>query len=385
MAGIDLFLDEVAAAGPPELQFADGGHRLDLTWGHPDPTLLPVDELQTAVDAVLSDRGWRALSYGISEGSGRLRHALARRLGTTPEELVVTYGSSGALDLVLGVRGRPGDVVLVEQPTYFLALPIITDRGLDAVGLPPGGHLPTAVAEAVGRLRTDGHRGRTFLYVCPTHANPTGRTLSEDDRRALVATARDHDVTIVEDDVYSELGTEAVSPLWSLDPERVVRLGSFSKTLAPGLRLGFARTAPETAAELAACGVLDSGGGANPLVAAVVAELIESGAYDRIVGRLGATYRERMGALLAGIDDAHLPAGRPTGGYFAWITASAGDVVARAADEGVVVAPARAFLVDAVAPRSARISCCLLDVEDLAEASTRLGRILGSGRSGDRP
>ncbi|HEV7720582.1 MAG TPA: PLP-dependent aminotransferase family protein [Iamia sp.] len=388
MAGIDLFRDEVAR-GVRELQFTDGGHRLDLTWGHPDPTLLPVEELGRAAEAVLGERGWRALSYGTPEGSGRLRHVLADRLAVGPDEIVVTYGSSGALDLVLGVRAEPGDVVLVEQPTYFLALRIIADRRLRTVGLPPGAGDPSeALAEAVGRLRTDGHRGRTFLYVCPTHSNPTGRTMTEADRRTLIAAARDHDVVVLEDDVYGELGPEDVSPLWSLDPERVIRLGSFSKTIAPGLRLGFARAAPPVAAELAGCGLLDSGGGANPLVAAVVAELIASGVYDVIVSRLAATYRQRMGVLLSRLDDAHLPAGRPTAGYFAWISSPSGsgpdDVVAAAAAEGVAVAPAQVFHVDPVDRRSARISCSLLAEADLAEASARLGRILGSGGPGDR-
>ncbi|HMJ76746.1 MAG TPA: PLP-dependent aminotransferase family protein [Iamia sp.] len=388
MAGIDLFRDEVATAGPRDLQFVDGGHRLDLTWGHPDPTLLPAEELARAAEAALADRGWRALSYGTSEGSGRLRHALAGRSGTDPDALVVTYGSSGALDLVLGVRGAPADVVVVEQPTYFLALRIIADRGLRAVGLPPGADPAAALAETVTRLRAEGHRGRTFLYVCPTHANPTGRTMAEDERRDLTAMAIERDVTIIEDDVYSELGDEDVPPLWSLDPERVIRLGSFSKTIAPGLRLGFVRAAPSIAAELAGCGLLDSGGGANPLVAAVVAELVETGAYDAIVGRLGATYRQRMGVLLGQVDDAHLPAGRPTGGYFAWISSPPGagpdDIVAAAAAEGVAVAPAQAFHVDPVDRRAARISCSLLAEADLAEASVRLGRILGSGGPGDR-
>lgn len=382
MAGIDLFLHEATTAPHRDLQFSPQAARLDLTWGHPDPTLLPVAELRAAADAVLGADGWRALSYAPSEGSGRLRHALAAHLGTAPGELVVTHGSSGALDLVLGVLSDPGDVVLVEQPTYFLALRIIADRGLRTVGLPPGAPTPAALEGTVARLRAAGHRGRTFLYVCPTHANPTGRTMAEADRRALVEAAARHDVTVVEDDVYSELGREAVSPLWRLDPERVVRLGSFSKTLAPGLRLGYVRAAPAVATALAGCGVLDSGGGASPLVAAVVAELVGSGAYRTVVDRLGATYRERMAVLLGGIDDAHLPAGRPTGGYFAWISHPVGDdrdLVAGAAAQEVAVAAAQAFHVDPVDRRAARISCSLLGPDDLAEASARLGRVLGSG------
>lgn len=374
--GIDLFLQEVAGVGPRELQFAPGDHRLDLTWGHPDPTLLPVDELARAAEAVFAGSAWRALSYGTDAGSGRLRHALAGRMGTDPEALVLTYGSSGALDLVLGVRGAPGDVVLVEQPTYFLALRIIADRGLRAVGLPPGAEVAPALIEVVARLRAEGHRGRTFLYVCPTHANPTGRTLPEDGRRAIVEAAGAADVTIVEDDVYGELGDEDVTPLWALDPERVVRLGSFSKTIAPGLRLGFAHAPPSVAAELAGCGVLDSGGGANPLVAAVMAELVGTGAYDTVVARLGATYRRRMDVLLGQVDDAHLPAGRPTGGYFAWIAGPGPDLVAAAAAEGVAVAPAQAFHVDPVDGRGARVSVSLLDEADLATASARLATAL---------
>lgn len=385
MDGIDLFLAEVATAEQRELQFAPHVPRLDLVWGHPDPTLLPTDELRAAADAVLGDRGWRQLSYGISEGSGRLRHALAGRLGARADELVVTYGSSGALDLALTVLSEPGDVVLVEQPTYFLALRIIADRGLRIVGLPPGAEPVAAVAGAVDRLRADGHRGRTFLYVCPTHANPTGATMPIATRRELVATAREHDVTIVEDEVYAELGTDPPPTLADLDPEHVVRLGSFSKTIAPGLRLGYVRTSAARAGAMAASGVLDSGGGANPLVAGIVAELIATGAYDRIVDRLGAAYRERMAALLSRIDDAHLPAGRPIAGFFAWIRATDGDLVAAAAEVDVAVAAAAPFCVDPIAPTHARVSCSLLGPADLAEASGRLASVLGSGASSDRP
>jgi 2-aminoadipate transaminase len=381
VAGIDLFLEEVAAAPVADIQFAPTADRLDLTWGHPDPTLLPVDELAVAAEHVLTDRPWRWLSYGAAAGAGRLRTALASHLGTTPDRLALTYGSTGALDLVLGVLGEPGDVVLVEQPTYFLVFGIVADRGLRTVGLPPGVDAAGALADRVGALRAEGRRGRTFLYVVPTHANPTGATVPEADRRALVEAAAAHDVTVVEDDVYSELGTEEVTPLWRLDPERVIRLGSFSKTLAPGLRLGFVQAAPERVAALAASGFLHSGGGASPLVAAIVADLLETGAYAGVVARLGTTYRERMAALLGAVPDAHLPAGRPTGGYFAWVAGDDG-LVERAAAEGVAVAPAAAFHVDPVAPAAARVSCSLLGPDDLAEASVRLARALTDPGSG---
>ncbi|QYG93741.1 PLP-dependent aminotransferase family protein [Iamia sp. SCSIO 61187] len=388
MDGIDLFLDEVATARHRDIQFTPHTDRLDLTWGHPDPTLLPVDELRTATDAVLSDRGWRALSYGTSEGSGRLRHALAERLAvhapTTSDDLIVTYGSSHALDLVLAQTGYEDDVVLVEQPTYFLALEIIAERRMRAVGLPARTPAADSLADTVGRVRAGDPHRRIYLYLSPTHGNPTGRTMPEDERRTLVEVARDNEVTIIEDDVYGELGDEPVTPLWALDPERVIRLGSFSKTIAPGLRLGFVRVVAD-AAEMATNAVLHSGGGANPLVAGIVAELIESGAYDRIVGRLGRTYRERMAVLLGRIDDAHLPAGRPTAGYFAWIKATEGDLVAAAAEVGVALAAPGLFCVDPVGPTAARASCSLLGPADLAEASARLAGVLGSGGPGDRP
>lgn len=391
MAGIDLFLAEVAARGADrDIQFVPRAERYDLTWGHPDPTLLPVDELAAAAERVLTDRPWRWLSYGTAAGAGRLREVLAARLtdqgaATTATEVVLTYGASHGLGLALGVLGDPGDVVLVEQPTYFLAMAIVADRHLRLVGLPPATASAAALATTVDRLRAEGHAGRTFLYVCPTHANPTGRTMPSAERRALVAAAADHDVTIVEDDVYAELGDEPVPPLWALDPERVVRLGSFAKTIAPGLRLGYVRTTAARARSLAADGVMDSGGGATPLVAAIVADLIETGAYDRIVAGLGATYRRRMTALLSAVDDEHLPSGRPTGGYFAWVSGSDGDLVAEAAAVGVAVAPAQGFHVDPVGPEAGRISCSLLGEDDLAEASVRLARVLGSGVPGDRP
>ena len=209
------------------------------------------------------------LNYGFPQGDGRFRWALAaflsRGYGTElpPQQLMITAGASQALNLICTLFTSPGDTVFVEEPSYFLALRILQeDHRLNAVPIPTDEHglmLP-AVEEALTRHRP------TFLYTIPTYQNPTGRTLSESRRQQLLALAEEHDFLIIADEVYHllDFGTPPPAPFASAaDTGRVLSLGSFSKILAPGLRLGWVQTAAQRARQFAASGLVDSGGGLN--------------------------------------------------------------------------------------------------------------------------
>jgi len=300
---------------------------VELTFGEPDPGLLPVELVRRAAEAALA-RSAAALAYGQVEGPPGLRHALARRItarehvAATAADVFVTGGNSQALEQVMTVFTRPGDVVLVESPTYNLALGIVRDHPVDIAGVPLDAEgLDVAALEAtLDELAAGGRRAR-LLYTIPTYHNPAGVCLSESRRARLLELAKRRDLIVVEDDVYRELGYEGPVPasLWALDREApVIRLGSFSKTLAPGLRVGWANARPDLLERLAGMGMLESGGGVSYFAAHVVEQVLAASGYDEHVARLGEVYARRRDALAAALRE-HLPAGcrfaLPAGGF----------------------------------------------------------------------
>ena len=377
----------------PVMQFRDRPGVIDLAWGHPGADLLPVELLRDAFGRAIERYGPQALSYGADPGPGPFLDWLATGLasvdGRAPlaSELLVTAGASHALDLVCGLLAEPGDVCLVPTPTYHLALGIIRDHGLaiEPVACDADGVLVDSVTEVVARVRRGGRRPR-LLYVVPTFGNPSGITLSLERRRQLVQRCAADGVLIVEDDVYRELAFDGSPPvsMWSLGaPGSVVRLGSFSKTLAPGLRLGYLAADARTVERLAAGGLLDSGGGIGHLPALAVAELGASGAYDANLAHLRNALAARRDALVAGLRE-HVPGGsflRPHGGYFLWLRlpegATAAEVLTRAASHGVGALPGDVFAVG-TAPQSdvLRLSFSLYLPDQLVEATRRLGAAL---------
>lgn len=345
---------------PDLVQFFARPGVIDLAWGHPAPELLPVEEIRRAAGAALDRYGPDALNYGTPTGPRPLLDWLCRHLARVDarapsgEEILITGGVSQALDQVATLLAPPGSVVLVEAPTYHLAVKLLRDHPLELVAVPfdEAGVRVDALAHQLSRLRREG-RPAHLLYTIPTHHNPTGVTLDADRRRSLVELAATEGLVIVEDDVYRELSYDGPPPpsLWSLAPPGVVvRLGSFAKSFAPGLRLGWLTANAATIRRFVDGGLLDSGGGINHFSALVVAVLAADGTYDRHVARLREAYRERRAALLDGLA-AHLPPGcrwlSPGGGYFVWLHLPAG-VSARALlpvaeAEGVSFVPGRTF------------------------------------------
>ena len=377
----------------PVMQFRDRPGVIDLAWGHPGPDLLPVELIREAFGRAIERYGPQALSYGADPGPGPFLEWLASRLGgidgraPLPSELLVTAGASHALDLVCGLLAEPGDVCLVPTPTYHLALGIIRDHGLavEPVACDTEGVLLDSVTEVVARVRREGRRPR-LLYVVPTFGNPSGITLSLERRQQLTARCAAEGVLIVEDDVYRELAFDGSPPasMWSRGaPGSVVRLGSFSKTLAPGLRLGYLVADAPTVERIAAGGLLDSGGGIGHLPALAVAELGASGAYEANLAHLRSELGVRRDALVAGLRE-HVPEGsfvQPHGGYFLWLRlpagATAAEVLMRAAGHGVGALPGDVFAVGTASHSDVlRLSFSLYLPDQLVEASRRLGAAL---------
>jgi len=237
----------------------------------------------------------------------------------------VTSGVSGGLDLVCTLFTRPGDTILVEEPTYFLALRIFRDHDLKIVPVQTDrdglvlDDLKKKLAECKPKL----------LYLIPTFQNPTGQTLTLERRDQLVQWSRSHDFLIVADEVYHFLnyGPKPPKPLAAYcDTGNVISIGSFSKILAPGLRLGWIQTDAEKIKRLTGCGLLDSGGGMNPFTSAIVRFIIESGDLDRNIAKLISIYESRLSVMDSDLRQ-YLPNSvytTPQGGFFFWVRLPSG-------------------------------------------------------------
>jgi DNA-binding transcriptional MocR family regulator len=354
---------------------------------------LPVDGLLQATMVALERDGPLALSYGAEQGPRCLIQQLCARLerldGAAPpaEQIMITGGVSQALDMLCTLLTRPGDVALVESPVYHLALRILRDHGLELVPVPADdqGLQVGALEEVLAGLQREG-RWPSLLYTVPTFNNPTGVTLNAERREKLVALAQREGLLVLEDDVYRELWYDSCPPpsLYSLCPVGpVVRLGSFSKVLAPGLRLGWMLAAPEINRRCTGSGQLDSGGGVNHFTAYVVAAFVELGHLERQVETLREEYRRRRNALLDGLAS-HLPEGCdwvcPGGGFFVWVRlpegVDGGALLPVAESAGVSYVPGARFCTGGGGERYCRLAFTLLSPEELEEGARRLGAAL---------
>jgi len=385
MSGADLLAQEArrSRGALPDVQYGHTDGVIDLTWGHPDPSTFPRDEIAEASRAVLDQWGWQALSYGAPAGAAAVRSAVAGHLSevdadVAPQAVLITDGSTGALDLVLSLLASPGDVVFVEQPTYYIALRIFADHRLRVVGLPSDADGPDPDELARRAAATTAAGSKAFVYLVPTYANPTGRCLPRARAAALLAAAATGGAVVVEDDVYRDTSPDAPSSMWSIDPATVIRLGSFSKSLAPGLRVGFLTATAELVERIAGCGVLDSGGGANHFAAMVVGELIRSGRFDEIVRANVPRHRSCRAALVDALDPSAFSFDEPAGGFFVWLRLPDGvashTFVAAARDNGVLASDGSVFFAGEPDAGYVRASFSMLDQVLLREGATRLVR-----------
>lgn len=365
---------------------------INFAGGLPAPELFDTDGIAAAYRAVFAGTPAQALQYSTTEGEPALRAALAERtaargLPTTPDDLLVTTGSQQALSLLATVLLEPGDTVLVENPCYLAALQAFSLAGARVVAVPGDEHGldPDALDELVARERPK------FLYTVPTFQNPTGRTLPAARRAAVAEVAARRGLWIVEDDPYGELRYEGERVPWiATHPgaeDRTVLLGSFSKVMAPGLRLGWLRapaglrracTVAKQAADLHTPTV-------NQLAAA---RYLADNDLDAHVRRVAAVYGARRDAMLAGLPTA-LPEGsawtRPEGGMFLWArlpepydtTALLPDVVRHE----VAYVPGAPF--HAADPDRATMRLCFVTQtpDEIAEGLRRLEEALRTRRS----
>ena len=299
---------------------------IDLGLGDPPPSLLPLDLIRESAQVQFSQNDNSFLQYGAEQGDGYFRLAVANFLAkgygfdVQPESLFVTNGISKALDLICTLFTQAGDTIFIEEPTYFLALKIFADHRLQVV--PIETDEDGLIIESLQEKLTT-HKPR-FLYTIPTHQNPSGRTLTETRRTRLIELSQQFDFLILADEVYQLLSYNGKPPISFsayIENENVIALGSFSKILAPGLRLGWLQAHPNKIKRLTTCGLLDSGGGLNPFTSAIVRDVMESGDLERHINKLMEVYRARLTLMDSSLRK-HLPQvtySTPHGGYFLWV------------------------------------------------------------------
>lgn len=365
---------------------------VSLAGGMPYVQALPVEMLTDTVERLLRERGPVALQYGSGQGDVTLREQILDVIGEVgisahPDDIVVTTGSQMALDLVTRVFCNPGDVVLVESPSYVGALGVFRAYECDVVhvAMDDQGLEPTALREAIAAVRASG-RSIKLIYTIPSFHNPAGVTQGPERRRDILAIAREAGIALLEDDPYGLLGFEGEPPraIRADDADGVIYLGSFSKTIASGLRVGWA-VAPHGVRDklvlAAEAAVLCPSNYAQ----LTVSEYLATQPWREQIKSFREVYRERRDAMLDALDTL-MPAGTtwtvPAGGFYSWLTLPEGlDATAmapRAIANLVAYVPGTGFYVDGQGRRNMRLSYCYPEPDRIREGVRRLAGVIES-------
>ena len=382
---------QAAAATIEILKLSERPDVISFSGGLPDPRTFDIDAIRQTANKVFAEEGPSALNYGPTSGYPQLREWIADRMqrkeGITasPEEILVTSGSVEALHLYCGIVLDAGDTVLVEAPTYLVALQIFRCFGARIVPVPVDseGLCVDCLPALLATLAQDGARVK-FLYVIPSFQNPTGLTLSRRRRLELAEIACLHRLPIVEDHAYAELcyDHEPWPSLKSLIPEQVVFLHTFSKIFGPGARLGWACAKQELIEQMALYKIgMDQC--SNTITQRIVLRYGESGALERQVATSLPIYREKRDLLLAALHQELRESCRwtvPEGGFFVWVALpeanSSTDLLARCLEqEKVAFVAGPPFFVTGGEP-FLRLSFSYVPADQILEGVRRLARVL---------
>ncbi len=314
-------------------------------------------------NVISSSQAYTALQYGPEQGTQSLINFLVEKinreqnLSISPSNLMIVAGSTHAVDMLTRLYAKPNGVMLVEAPTYADALSIFRDHHIELHSIPmdESGLIPSELEKKLTQLHAIG-KSPSILYTIPNFHNPTGITLSETRRIQIIELAHQYNFLVLEDDVYRDLSFEGTIPpsFYALtNGNHVLGIGSFSKTLAPGLRLGWLLAPEEIIQRCINSGTSQMGGGANPFTAQIVAEYCCSEHWETHLTHLCSLYKARRDVALSALSRYMPPDVRwthPLGGFFIWLTLPknifAQDVKRLALQEGVLVAAGEGFFVN---------------------------------------
>lgn len=360
---------------------------ISFAGGLPSSATFPVDEMLASFDRVLTSRGREALQYSTTEGFAPLREWVAARVGTpgapvSPEEVLIVSGSQQGLDLLAKVLVDPGDKVLVETPTYLGALQSFSlfSPNYVSIASDEDGLLPEALTEDM--------RDAKFLYCLPNFQNPTGRLLPDERRQRLAERARELNLLILEDDPYGALSYDGETPpsIRSLAPERTVYMGSFSKVLAPGLRLGYVIAPPALRAKLVQAKQATDLHTAT-ISQMVVYDVVKDGFLDTHIPTIRKLYSDQCAAMLAALTH-HMPEdvrwNTPRGGMFLWAELPRGMdasvVLARAVEQNVAFVPGAPFFAANPVKEALRLAFVTVPPVRIEEGVARLAGVIAACR-----
>lgn len=354
--------------------------------GYPSAETFPMSDIRQAMSDVIDKYGGRAFQYGATQGVPELREAVAKRYVVPVERVQITSSSQQGIDVCTRVLVDPGDVILVSSPSYLGALQSFCSYRADVVGVQHDSNLCQYRASFEKEIDSAISKGRRvkFLYMIPDFQNPSGESLTLDERKMLVELAEKYDFLIVEDSPYRELRYEGnhIPTIYSLSPERVIHLGSFSKILAPGFRLGWAIANPELLDKIYVCKQsLDL---CPPIFDQyVAAELMISGKLDANLEKTVSLYREKRNHLLSLLEE-YMPDSvrwtHPEGGLFLFLTMPEDfDAVAFydvALAEGVAYVAGEFFHPDRSGRNTMRLNFSFMSKERMTEGVKLLSKLI---------
>jgi DNA-binding transcriptional MocR family regulator len=365
---------------------------VSLAGGMPNLAALPLDTLAAQMAELIAEDGLVALQYGSAHGIPVLRDQICEIMALEgikahPDDVVVTVGSQMGLDMVTRLFCDPGDVVIAEGPSYVGALGSFTAYQANVVHVTMDDHglVPEALKEALRQVEKAGQRAK-FLYTIPNFHNPAGVTLAVERREEILEICRAHGVLVVEDNPYGLLGFDGQTypALRSMDPENVVYLGSFSKTFASGLRVGWV-LAPHAVREKLVLAAESATLCPPTLNQMVVSRYLATHDWKGQIKKFRENYRERRDAILSALEQ-YLPPGctwtKPDGGFYVWVTVPEGidtkAMLPRAVTARVAYASGTGFYADGFGSRQMRLSYCYPTPERIREGVRRLASVLES-------
>ena len=354
--------------------------------GYPSAETFPLEDIRETMSEVIDKYGGKAFQYGATQGVPELREAVAERYGVPVERVQITSSSQQGIDVCTRVLVDPGDVVLTSNPSYLGAIQSFCSYRADIRGVAHVADIEAfrkAYEEIIAAVREEGKMIK-FLYMIPDFQNPSGESLTLEERRMLVQLAQEHDFLIVEDSPYRELRYEGepVPTMYSLDPDRVIHLGSFSKIFAPGFRLGWAVAHPDILDKIYVCKQsLDL---CPPIFDQyVAAEFLSSGRLDANLLKTIELYKGKRDLMLSLLEE-HMPAEvkwtHPEGGLFLFLTLPEGfDAVAfydKALTAGVAYVAGEFFHPDRSGKNTMRLNFSFMTPERISEGVRLLAELL---------